>query len=72
MEMEQTVIEIMTNLGKMVELTGVVRSILVMKKKQMMSLIKKTKQMVKEMMDVMMEIMAVMITMTKNSKRRWI
>ncbi len=42
---KQTVMEMMTNQGKMVELMGVVRRIVVMKKKQMMSWVKKqTKQ----------------------------
>ncbi len=36
----------------------------------MMSWIKKTKQMVKEMMDAVIEIMAVMITMTKNQQKK--
>jgi hypothetical protein len=47
MEMEQMVIEMMTNQGKTVELMVVERRIVVMKKKQIMSWIKKTKQMVK-------------------------
>ncbi len=73
MEMEQTVMKMMPNQGKMVELMVVERRIEVMKKKLMMSWMKKTKQMVKEMMDAVMEIMAVMIIMTKKiSKRRWI
>jgi hypothetical protein len=36
----------------------------------MMSRIKKTKQTVKEMMDTVMEIMAVMINMTKNQQKK--
>jgi hypothetical protein len=70
MEMEQTVMEMMTNQGKTVELMVGERRIVVMKKKQMMSWIKKTKQMVKEMMDMVMEIMAVMIIMTKNQQKK--
>ncbi len=70
MEMEQMVMEMMTNQGKTVELMVVERRIVVMKKKQMMSQIKKMKQMVKEMMDAVMEIMAVMIIMMKNQQKK--
>jgi hypothetical protein len=66
MEIEQTVMEMITNQGKMVELMVVERRIAVMKKKQMMSRIKK----VKKMMDVVMEIMAVMIIMTKSQQKK--
>jgi hypothetical protein len=70
MEREQTVMDMMTNQGKTVELMVVERRIVVMKKKQMMSWMKKAKQIVKEMMDVVMEIMAVMIIMTKNQQKK--
>ncbi len=70
MEIDQTM-EMMTNQGKTVKLMIVERRIVVMKKKQMIW-IKKMKQMVKEMLDAVMEIMAVMIIMTKISKIRWI
>ncbi len=52
------------------ELRGVVRRMVVTKKKKMMSRIKKTKQTVMEMMDVAMEIMALMIIMTKNQQKK--
>jgi hypothetical protein len=67
---KQTVMEMMANQGKTVELMGVVRMIVVKKKKQMMSRIKKTKQTVNEMMDAVMEIMAVMINMMKNLQKK--
>jgi hypothetical protein len=65
---QQTVMEMMTNQGKMVELMGVVRRTVLMKKKKMMIWIKKTKQTVMELMDAVIEIMAVMINMTKNQQ----
>ncbi len=70
MEMEQMVMETITNQGKMVELMVVERMIVVKKEKQMMSRIKKTKQILKKIMDMVMEIMAVMIITTKNQQKK--